>query len=322
MSQDVFIHASNIKKYYVMGKGKRKEQVLKAVDDISISIKKGEIMGVVGESGSGKSTLGRCILNLIPIDDGQVVFNHKRIDGRIKTNFKPYRRKMQMIFQNPLASFDPKQPIGSAFKELAKVYKIPYREMNHRLVQILDMINLTVDVLNRMPNLLSGGQLQRLAIARALLLKPEFIVADEPVSALDVSVQAQILNLLLDIRDEMGLSIMFISHDLNVVEKVCDTIAVLYLGVLVEVAPKDDLFRKTAHPYTKGLMEAKPKDHPLEKRERELLKGEVTNAIDHTVGCRFAGRCTYATEKCYREEPKLESIDEAHFVACFNPLTQ
>lgn len=320
-SQEEFIKVNGLKKYYTVSKDRKGKHFLRAVDDISLTIKRSEILGVVGESGSGKSTLGRCILNLIPVDEGEVIYQGERIDNKNRRKFMPYRKKMQMVFQNPLSSFDAKQYIGSSFKELCKVYHIPYESMNQKLINILDMINLSADTLNRMPNQLSGGQLQRLAIARALLLEPEFLVADEPVSALDVSVQAQILNLIMDLRDEMGLTMLFISHDLNVVEKVCDTIAVLYLGTIVEIAPKKKLFQNMAHPYTQGLVSAKPKEHPSEQKNRILLRGEIPSAIDIPAGCRFAGRCKYFVEgKCNKENPPLISIEPGHFVACHFPI--
>lgn len=311
------IEVKHIKKYFPVGKG----SYLHAVDDVSFDINEGEIFGIVGESGSGKSTIGRCILRLLDIDSGEVIFNGNRIDNITKLHMKKYRKKMQMVFQNPLASFNPKKYIGQTFLELGKAYKIPKETLNKNIINILELINLSADVLTRMPNQLSGGQLQRLAVARCLLLNPSFIVADEPVSALDVSVQAQILNLILDLKDKIGLTILFISHDLNVVQKVCDSVAVVYLGVIVEKAPKEELFGRTAHPYTQALMDVKPIEHPALRKDKDILLGDIPSAVDVKAGCRFAGRCKICEKGlCDEITPELRDIGGGHFVACHHPL--
>lgn len=315
--ENKLIEVKHIKKYFPVGKN----AFLHAVDDVSFDIGEGEIFGIVGESGSGKSTIGRCILKLIDIDQGEVIFNKKRVDNLSREQLRQVRPQMQMVFQNPLASFNPKKYIGTAFMELAKVYNIPKEEMNKSIINLLELINLPADVLTRMPNQLSGGQLQRLAVARCLLLNPKFIVADEPVSALDVSVQAQILNLILDLRDKMGLTILFISHDLNVVQKICDKVAVVYLGVVVEEASKEELFSHTAHPYTQALMEVKPVEHPSLKSDKQILMGDIPSAVNVGGGCRFAGRCSRCEMGlCDKVTPPLVEIEPCHKVACHHPL--
>lgn len=317
MKDNTILEVNHIKKYFPISR----KHFLHAVDDVSFSVKKGEIFGIVGESGSGKSTIGRCVLKLLPIDEGEVIFDGISMNALERSQLLKYRKRMQMVFQNPLASFNPKQYIGSAFRELGKFYKIPPREMDRKLIELLELINLPADVLARMPNQLSGGQLQRLAIARCLLLEPDMIVADEPVSALDVSVQAQILNLILDLRDQMDLTILFISHDLNVVERICDTVAVVYLGTIVEMASKEELFSNTAHPYTEALMRVKPVDHPSLRTEKEILKGDIPSAVDVKEGCRFAGRCAYCKKGlCDSVTPELIEIAPGHMLACHNPL--
>lgn len=311
------IEVKHIKKYFPVGKN----SYLHAVDDVSLDINEGEIFGIVGESGSGKSTIGRCILKLLDIDEGEVLYNGTRIDDITKHQIRSFRPLLQMIFQNPLASFNPKKYIGTAFMELAKVYGIPKEKMNRDIINLLELINLPADVLTRMPNQLSGGQLQRLAVARCLLLNPKFIVADEPVSALDVSVQAQILNLIMDLRDKMGLTILFISHDLNVVQMICDYVAVVYLGVIVEEGSKEQLFLNTAHPYTKALMDVKPIDHPSQRKDKQVLMGDIPSAVDVKEGCRFAGRCERCEDGlCDCVTPKLKEIEPGHRVACHHPL--
>ena len=287
----VVVHAENLKKHYPTKGGK----ILKALDGVSFDIYEGEILGVVGESGCGKSTLGRSVLRLFPVTEGKLEFEGHDITNLSKRQLKNYRRDMQMIFQNPYSSFDPKQKIGSALREVGKVYKMSDEEINQKIKELLEYIRLPEDMLLRSPGELSGGQLQRLAIARALILKPSFIVADEPVSALDVSVQAQILNLIVDLRKEMKMTMMFISHEMSVVEHICDRVAVMYLGQIVEMAPTKELFDNISHPYTKALMSAIPIADPEEKKQRIILEGDIPNAIDLPEGCSFASRCQFFT---------------------------
>ena len=314
----------NIKKYFRLDKGRiirANARYLHAVDFVSFNIRKGEIFGIIGESGSGKSTIGRCILRLLDIDSGEVYFDGKKISDLGPRELKAYRKDMQMVFQNPLASFNPKMTIGQTYREIAKVYKIPKQESEKRIHELIEYINLTDDVLTRLPKELSGGQLQRLAIARALLVEPKFILADEPVSALDVSVQAQILNLMIDLKKEKGQTILFISHDLTVVRHVCDKVAVVYLGTIVEMGPTAEVYKNVAHPYTQALIDAKPKEHPLEYKAHMLLEGEISSAVNVKEGCRFRERCSRFKEGlCSERTPKLKKIGPDHYVACHYPL--
>lgn len=313
------IRVEHLKKYFEVKGGilKKKKKVLRAVDDISLSIKEAEILGIVGESGCGKSTLGRCILRLNDITSGKVYFEGENITNLNQNQLKKYRRKMQMVFQNPFSSFNPSMTIIQSFNEIGSVFRMKKQDTEKRINDLMDYIRLPQDVLSRRPNELSGGQLQRLAIARALLLDPDFIMADEPVSALDVSVQAQILNLILDLRKSMNLTMMFISHELTVVEHICDEVIVMYLGSVVEKAPTKELFQNIMHPYTKALISAIPKQDPEQETKRIILQGEASSAIDDLQGCRFAPRCQYCRKgKCDIEAPELREISKGHFVAC------
>lgn len=325
MSEEI-IRCSHIKKYFPVKDKKDggKKHFLHAVDDVSFSVKRGEIFGVVGESGSGKSTIGRCIINLHQTTEGQIFYEDTQINELKGKELKPFRNKIQMVFQNPYASFNPKKSIEQFFVELGRVNGMSKAEALGRASELLEMVNLLpqFEILKRYPKEMSGGQLQRLAIARALMLQPEFLVADEPVSALDVSVQAQILNLFLELREKLGLTIMFISHDLTVVKNICDTVAVVYLGTIVEMAPAKELFNHIMHPYSEALISAKPKTHPNDVTNRIVLTGDIPNAIDVPEGCRFAKRCKYCKEgKCTGETPVLREIEEGHYVACHFPLS-
>ena len=275
-------------------------------------------MGVVGESGCGKSTLGRSVLRLFPITEGEILFDGTDISRMNRRELKPYRKNMQMIFQNPYSSFNPKQKIGSALYEVGRVYGMDERALHEKVEQLMEYISLPLDMLHRSPGELSGGQLQRLAIARALILEPGFIVADEPVSALDVSVQAQILNLITDLRKKLKMTMMFISHEMTVVEHICDNVAVMYLGRIVEMAPVKELFSNICHPYTQALMSAIPKADPEDAKERIILEGDIPNAIDLPRGCSFASRCRYCTQQCREKAPELKDIGNGHKVACYH----
>ena len=295
-----------------------KAKVLHAVSGVSLRIPKGGIFGVVGESGCGKSTLGRCLLRLETITGGSVRFCGQDITKLSGQELKPLRRDMQMIFQNPYASFDPKQKIGPALREVAQVHGLPAQAGEARISSLLEDVNLPPDALNRIPSELSGGQLQRLAIARALLLDPKFIVADEPVSALDVSVQAQILNLLMDLRGKFSLTMLFISHEMTVVRHLCDQVAVMYLGSVVEQAETEELFGNLLHPYTQALMSAIPTLDPDHKNQRIVLRGDIPSAIDLPIGCAFADRCPRCTDACRVSRPPLRDVGGGHLVACHN----
>ena len=312
------IRADHLKKYFPMDKGplRRSRRVLRAVDDVSFSIAKGEIMGVVGESGCGKSTLGRVLLNLTPATAGKLFFQGDDITGLNRRGMKPYRPRMQMIFQNPFASFNPKQRIGRALLEVGRVHGMSADAARARIEELMDMVHLPPEMLERSPSELSGGQLQRLAIARALVLNPDFIVADEPVSALDVSVQAQILNLIMELRARLQMTMMFISHEMTVVEHICDRVAVMYLGRIVETGPTEALFSNLMHPYAQALISAIPRADPDEVKARIVLEGDIPSAIDLPAGCRFSSRCPRCTEECLRSEPELVDTGRGHFVAC------
>jgi oligopeptide/dipeptide ABC transporter ATP-binding protein len=302
--------------------GVREEIVLRALDGLSFDIYRGETLGVVGESGSGKSTLGRCILNLIKPTRGSVFCrespeSEEFLDMRELGDMKALRRNMQMIFQNPVSSFNPKMTIGKALRKAAAFYGMARDEGEERISRLLGYVNLDRTVLSRRSGELSGGQLQRLAIVRALIPSPGFIMADEPVSALDVSVQAQILNLLDGMKEKFGLTMMFISHELTVVEHICDRILVLYLGSIVEISDTRDLFANTLHPYTRALIAAKPKMYPEEETERIMLEGEIPSALDIPRGCRFYTRCPDVLAGiCDSEQPPLYRVGETHWVSC------
>ncbi|MBR5756025.1 MAG: ABC transporter ATP-binding protein [Firmicutes bacterium] len=317
---DYIIRAESLVKEFQLSSSKltAKGDILHAVNNVSLGVGKGEIFGVVGESGCGKSTLGRCLLRLETITSGKVYFEGEDITDYTGAKLLPLRRNMQMIFQNPYASFDPKQKIGPALREVASVHKMPKNEADERILYLLREINLPEDTLHRVPSEMSGGQLQRLAIARALLLNPAFIVADEPVSALDVSVQAQILNLMLELREKFSLTMLFISHEMSVVEHVCDRIAVMYLGTVVEQAETEELFSNLLHPYSQSLMSAIPTLHPENRKERIVLEGDIPSAINMPKGCPFADRCFCCTEICRNERPALRDVGGGHLLACHN----
>jgi peptide/nickel transport system ATP-binding protein/oligopeptide transport system ATP-binding protein len=292
------IRACGLKKHY---------GAVKAVDGVSFAVQKDSVFGIVGESGSGKTTIGKCIMGLEPPTAGHI----EAAD------------RMQMIFQNPYASFNPALTIGTALREVGSVHKLGRAGTQARIGELLDRMSLIGDVLRRKPKEMSGGQLQRLAIARALMLRPQFIVADEPVSALDVSVQAQVINLFAELKEEYGLTILFISHDLAIVEYICDAVAVVYLGRIVETGPKGEIFGNPLHPYTKALLAARPGIRPGgsgasgERGGEAPLAGEVPNAIDLPAGCRFSPRCNRRiTGLCDRAEPEEKEIRPGHFAAC------
>jgi oligopeptide/dipeptide ABC transporter ATP-binding protein len=312
------VQAENLTKQFPVASKRlgEKPRVLHAVDGVSLSIPKGGIFGVVGESGCGKSTLGRCLLRMETITGGSVSFQGRDITNLSGRSLKSLRRDMQMIFQNPYASFDPKQKIGSAFREAARVHEMPREKAEVRIRDLLREVNLPEDALNRIPSEMSGGQLQRLAIARALLLDPSFIVADEPVSALDVSVQAQILNLMMDLRNKFSLTMLFISHEMSVVRHLCDQVAVMYLGMVVEQAETEELFSRLLHPYTQALMSAIPTLDPDHKSRRIVLQGDIPSPIDLPAGCPFADRCSRCAPQCREARPALRDRGGGHLVAC------
>lgn len=315
MSGKVLLECVNLKKYFETPSG----SMLHAVDDVSFKIIEGKTLGVVGESGCGKSTLGRTILKLISPTAGQVIF-----DGIDITNFKPkemtaLRKQMQIIFQDPFSSLDPKMTVFQIIEEPLRIHNIYRRKSDraNKVAELMETVGLDIRYFNTYPHELDGGRRQRIGVARALALNPKFIVCDEPVSALDVSIQAQILNLMMDLKDKLGLTYIFITHDLSVVKHISDDILVLYLGKMVEMTSSDRLFENPVHPYTKALLSAIPiPDISYKGKEAEVMKGEVTSPIDPPDGCRFAARCPLATERCFRETPGFVEIEENHFVAC------
>lgn len=310
---NAILEVKNLKKYFNTPGG-----VLHAVDDVSFTLEKGKILGVVGESGCGKSTMGRAILRLHEPTSGEVLFEGKDITKISTEEMRKLRSEMQIIFQDPFASLNPRKTVSEIIGEplrLHKIYKSAAERQKH-VLELMEVVGLAERLVNTYPHELDGGRRQRIGIARALALNPKFIVCDEPVSALDVSIQAQILNLLKRLKKERGLTYMFITHDLSVVNYFSDDIMVMYLGKMVEYAPSEELFENPVHPYTKALLSAIPVPRLREKKERILLKGEITSPIDPKPGCRFAPRCAYAKDCCFKESPELKDIGNGHKVAC------
>lgn len=313
MSQPLIV-TKNLKKYFKTPMGD-----LHAVDNVNLSIYEGRTLGVVGESGCGKSTLGRLILRLIEATDGEVLYEGKNILKLNKKDIRKVRREMQIIFQDPCASLNPRMTVGELIQEPIIVNKTIKNkiEIEKRVDKLMDTVGLASRLVNSYPHELDGGRRQRIGVARALALNPKFIVCDEPVSALDVSIQAQILNLMMDLQDERGLTYMFITHDLSVVKHISDEIMVMYLGQCVEKAPSDELFKNPVHPYTKALLSAIPiPDIKYGKKKREIIKGEVTSPINPKPGCRFANRCPIAKDECAEKNLVLKEVKKDHFVAC------
>lgn len=305
------IEVKNLKKYFNVPGGK-----LHAVDDVSFTIEKGKTIGVVGESGCGKSTLGRTIIHLLESTGGQILLDGEDITTLSPKKLREAREKMQIIFQDPYSSLNPRMTVGEIVREpLALSKRFTKAQIDEEADKLMDLVGIETRLRNSYPHELDGGRRQRVGIARAIALKPEFIVCDEPVSALDVSIQAQVLNLLMDLQDEFGLTLMFVTHDLSVVRHISDSICVMYLGQLVEKADTEDLFNRPLHPYTKALLSAIPSVDIHNPSKRILLKGEITSAINPKPGCRFVSRCPYATEKC-KEPQKLVEVEPQHFVSC------
>ena len=307
------LEVKNLKKYFRTGQG-----YLHAVEDVSFCLDKGMTLGVVGESGCGKSTLGRVILGLLDATDGQVFYKGEEITNESKTRRKQLRQQMQIVFQDPFASLNPRMSVSEIIAEPLKIYKLcsGREELEDRVLELMNRVGLDLRFASSYPHELDGGRRQRIGIARALALEPEFVVCDEPVSALDVSVQAQILNLLQDLQEEMGLTFIFITHDLSVVKHISNDIMVMYLGCIAETCSADELFERQYHPYTKGLLSAIPEPVYRRQHDRVLLTGEITSPIDPPDQCRFAPRCPYCTQVCLQAKPELQELTPQHFVAC------
>ena len=313
------LEIQNLRKYFpiknVKGPG------VQAVQDVSLFIKKGETLGLVGESGCGKTTLGRTILRLIPATEGQVLYNGEDILTYDKKKMWEMRRKLQIIFQDPYSSLNPRMTVYDLISAPLEVYKVGTQEERREMVEeILQEVGLDKQYLNRFPHEFSGGQRQRIGIARALILNPEFVVCDEAVSALDVSVRAQVLNLMRNMQQKKNLTYLFISHDLSVVRHISDRIAVMYLGSVVEVAEKAQLYSNPMHPYTKALLSAIPLPDVKKKRQRIILEGDVPSAYNPPSGCKFHTRCPYATDRCRQEAPVLQKVEKGHKAACHRAL--
>lgn len=305
------IEVKNLKKYFSVPNGE-----LHAVDDVSFKIERGTTMGIVGESGCGKSTLGRTIIHLLENTSGQILLNGEDVTNVSRKQMKGLREKMQIIFQDPYSSLNPRMTIEETIREPLKLSgRFSKKELDDEVDRLMDLCGIEERLATAYPHELDGGRRQRVGIARALALHPDFIVCDEPVSALDVSIQEQILNLLMDLQDEFGLTLMFVTHDLSVVRHISDTIGVMYLGQMVETCSTEELFENQLHPYTKALLSAIPSVDIHKKNKRILLKGELVSPINPKPGCRFAARCPYATEKC-KNPQTLEEVCPGHFVSC------
>ena len=314
MSNAPLLEVKNLKKYFNTPRG-----LLHAVDDVTFTLERGKTLGVVGESGCGKSTTGRSILRLLEPTGGEVLFEGQDITKLSAEEMRKKRKDMQIIFQDPYSSINPRKTVGQIIADPLEINKIitDKNQMEKRVRELMEIVGLADRLYGTYPHELDGGRRQRIGIARALALEPKFIVCDEPVSALDVSIQAQILNLLNQLQKDMGLTYMFITHDLSVVNHFSDDIAVMYLGRLIEKAPAEELFANPTHPYTQALLSAIPVPQLHNRRERILLKGEITSPINPPKACRFAQRCPYATDRCRQEEPALTEIKPGHFVSCF-----
>ena len=299
-----------------------KSQKLFAVDEVSLSIRQGEIVGLVGESGSGKTTLGRSILRLVEPTEGQILFRGDDLMGYSKAHMREARRHLQMIFQDPYSSLNPRMTVRDALAESLRFHRVyPAAEIDDRVIELLELVGLSAGHADRFPRDFSGGQRQRIGIARALSVKPAFIVADEPVSAVDVSIQAQIMNLLLDLRDRFDLTMLFIAHDLSVVRYVSTRVGVMYLGRIVEIAPRHDIFASPRHPYTQGLLRAAPRPDPASRSSAVAIAGEPPSALNPPSGCHFHTRCPLATPLCREARPPLTNVSRDHLVACHHHET-
>lgn len=311
---DVLISLDGICKYFRVSAG-----ILKAVDNITLDIHRGETFGLVGESGCGKSTLGRVVMGIYPPTAGTLKYEGHEVDIRSSRARFTYAKKAQIIFQDPYASLDPRMTVGSIIEEGMVIHKMyDAKKRQERVVELLELVGLNREHANRFPHEFSGGQRQRIGIARALAIEPEFIVCDEPISALDVSIQSQIINLLHELQQKLDLTYLFIAHDLNIVKYISDRIGVMYLGNLVELTSSDELYSHTLHPYSQALLSAVPIPDPSKEaqKKRVIITGDVPSPINTPVGCNFAGRCPMAQDRCRQEDPQLRELRPGHFVAC------
>ena len=321
LEKNTLIEVKNLKKYFPVGKDifLGKVQYIKAVDDISFHINEGETLGLVGESGCGKSTLGRTIIRLYDSTEGDVFYKGKNISRMKEKDIKPYRRKMQVVFQDPYASLNPRMTVDQLIKEPLSIHNIgSEKERSERVYELLEKVGLNPSYFNRYAHEFSGGQRQRIGIARALAINPEFILCDEPISALDVSIQAQVVNMLEELQNEMGLTYLFIAHDLSMVRHISHRIGVMYLGKLVELADSNELYNRPAHPYTQALLSSIPVPDPrlAKSKIKTILEGDVPSPLNPPSGCKFRTRCKYATAKCAEIEPQMKDIGGGHMAAC------
>jgi len=312
------VEVKNLKKWFWTGKGIfGKKEAVRAVDNVSFYIEKREVLGLVGESGCGKTTCGKTILRVLDPTAGSIFFKGQNITHLKRKELLKFRKRMMIIYQDPFGSLDPRMTIGSTIAEPMEVHKIiPRKEQKEKVIEIMGKVGLLSDQINRYPHEFSGGQRQRIGIARALATNPEFIVADECVSALDVSIQAQIINLLQDLQKEFGLTLLFVAHDLSVIKHICDRVAVMYLGKIVESAPKKELFDNPQHPYTKALLSAIPIPNSGLRKKGHILMGDVPSPVNPPSGCRFHTRCPYVKNRCKEVEPELKCFENIHYIAC------
>ncbi|AMN35217.1 ABC transporter ATP-binding protein [Clostridium perfringens] len=315
MGKEVLLEVKDLKKYFKIGKDK----TLKAVDGVSFTINKGETLGLVGESGCGKTTCGRTIMGLYDVTGGEIILDGKNITNLSNKEKRANSRICQMIFQDPYASLNPRMTVGDIIAEGIDIHKLyTGEERTKKIYELLELVGLNKEHASRFAHEFSGGQRQRIGIARALAVEPKFIVCDEPISALDVSIQAQVVNLLINLQRRMGLTYLFIAHDLSMVRHISDKVGVMYLGNIVEISGSINVYEHPLHPYTKALMSSIPlPEYRNEKRtDRIVLEGEVSSPINPKLGCRFASRCKYANDICFKEQPKLKEVEKEHFVAC------
>ena len=314
---DNIIEVRDLKVYFELSKGK----TLKAVDGLSFSLERGRTLGLVGESGCGKSTTGRAVVGLYEPTGGDILFDGKNIKELNREENKKFIRHAQMIFQDPYSSLDPRMTVGDIIGEGIDIHNLHTgKEKIERIYELLSLVGLSSEHANRFPHEFSGGQRQRVGIARALAVEPKLIVCDEPISALDISIQSQIVNLLMSLQKNLGLTYLFISHDLSMVKYICERVMVMYLGVMAELASSEELYRNPLHPYTKALLAAIPIADPRLERERKrvALSGEVTSSVNPPAGCRFAKRCPEGLPECFEKTPPLKEVTPGHFAACFN----